>query len=212
MSGVTVGPSPEWLQRRLVHAGLRPVNNLVDITNYVMLEVGQPLHAYDRRQLAGGRIVARRARPGETLETLDHQQRELSPDLQGRVALQYGTRDDSGSGMEWIGNAIRKLETSFAVTTTRPGNWSRMIYWGRTIAPEFATLMQQRKPMALILVAYWCVPMHHAPKVWFMDNWPQKVIKGIATVLASLLAATFLPADLPSAKFFTEEERAFSCE
>ena len=80
VSGVTVGPSPDWLQRRLVHAGLRPVNNLVDITNYVMLEVGQPLHAYDRRQLAGGRIVARRARSGETLETIDHQHRTLSGD------------------------------------------------------------------------------------------------------------------------------------
>lgn len=81
VSGVTVGPSPEWLQRRLAHAGLRPVNNLVDITNYVMLEIGQPLHAYDRRRLAGGRIVARRARAGETLETLDHQRRELSTDM-----------------------------------------------------------------------------------------------------------------------------------
>ncbi len=80
VSGVTIEPSPEWLQRRLVHAGLRPVNNLVDITNYVMLEFGQPLHAYDRRRLAGGRIVARRARPGEMLETLDHQLRELAPD------------------------------------------------------------------------------------------------------------------------------------
>ena len=81
IEGVVVGSSPEWLQRRLVHAGLRPVNNLVDITNYVMLEFGQPLHAYDRRRLAGGRIVARRARPGETLETLAHQRRELTPDM-----------------------------------------------------------------------------------------------------------------------------------
>lgn len=81
VTGVTVGSSPEWMQRRLVHAGLRPVNNLVDITNYVMLEFGQPLHAYDRRRLAGGRIVARRARPGETLETLDHQRRELPIDM-----------------------------------------------------------------------------------------------------------------------------------
>jgi phenylalanyl-tRNA synthetase beta chain len=80
VEGVVVAPAPEWLQRRLVHAGLRPVNNLVDITNYVMLEFGQPLHAYDRRRLAGGRIVARRARAGETLETLDHQQRALSTD------------------------------------------------------------------------------------------------------------------------------------
>ncbi len=78
VAGVTIAPSPEWLQRRLVHAGLRPVNNLVDITNYVMLEFGQPLHAYDRRRLTGGRIVARRSRNGETLETIDHQRRDLA--------------------------------------------------------------------------------------------------------------------------------------
>ncbi|MDP9365560.1 MAG: phenylalanine--tRNA ligase subunit beta [Chloroflexota bacterium] len=81
IEGVTVGPSPGWLARRLTAAGLRPINNLVDVTNYVMLEWGQPLHAYDRERLAGGGIVVRRARPGEALETLDHQTRELSPEM-----------------------------------------------------------------------------------------------------------------------------------
>ena len=78
---VRVGPSPLWMQRRLGHAGVRPVNNLVDVTNYVMLEFGQPLHAYDRDRLAGGRIIARRAAAGEGIETLDHQWRTLSDDL-----------------------------------------------------------------------------------------------------------------------------------
>ncbi len=81
IDGVRVGPSPGWLSRRLVAAGLRPINNLVDITNYVMLEWGQPLHAYDRTRLDGGGIIVRRAAEGERLETLDHQQRELSPDM-----------------------------------------------------------------------------------------------------------------------------------
>ncbi|HET7092883.1 MAG TPA: phenylalanine--tRNA ligase subunit beta, partial [Thermomicrobiales bacterium] len=81
IDGVEVGPSPEWLTRRLTAAGLRPINNLVDVTNYVMLEWGQPLHAFDRDQLAGGRIVVRRARPGEPLETLDHQQRQLTDEM-----------------------------------------------------------------------------------------------------------------------------------
>ncbi len=77
IEGVTIGASPEWLKRRLTLAGLRPINNIVDVTNYVMLEWGQPLHAYDRDRLAGGRIVVRRARPGERLETIDHVERVL---------------------------------------------------------------------------------------------------------------------------------------
>ncbi len=81
IEGVNVGPSPAWLTRRLTAAGLRPVNNIVDITNYVMLEWGQPLHAFDHTRLREGRIVVRRAAPGETIETLDHQGRELSSDM-----------------------------------------------------------------------------------------------------------------------------------
>ena len=81
IEGVQVGPSPSWLVRRLAAAGLRPINNLVDATNYVMLEMGQPLHAYDRDRLAGGRIVVRRARSGERVDTLNHQRRDLTPDM-----------------------------------------------------------------------------------------------------------------------------------
>jgi phenylalanyl-tRNA synthetase beta chain len=80
IDGVTVGPSPAWLSRRLTAAGVRLVNNLVDITNYVMLEFGQPLHAFDLRDLAGERIIVRRATEGETIETLDHLQRTLTTD------------------------------------------------------------------------------------------------------------------------------------
>jgi phenylalanyl-tRNA synthetase beta chain len=81
IEGITVGPSPHWLRRRLELAGSRAINNVVDVTNYVMLEWGNPTHAYDRDKLAGGGIVARRARPGETIETLDHQVRQLSPEV-----------------------------------------------------------------------------------------------------------------------------------
>lgn len=79
IDGVTVGPSPLWLQRRLQLCGLRPINNVVDVTNYVMLETGQPLHGFDHARIRGGRIHVRRARDGESLRTLDGQDRVLSP-------------------------------------------------------------------------------------------------------------------------------------
>jgi phenylalanyl-tRNA synthetase beta chain len=91
--GVTVGPSPAWLQRRLAAAGMRPVSNLVDATNAVMLETGNPIHAYDLALLAGPAIEVRTARPGERLRTLDGVDRDLDPDdlaicdAEGPVAL-----------------------------------------------------------------------------------------------------------------------------
>jgi phenylalanyl-tRNA synthetase beta chain len=75
---VTLGASPAWLKARLLGAGMRPISNVVDVTNYVMLALGSPLHAFDADTLGGGRIVVRRARPGETLETLDGTVRELA--------------------------------------------------------------------------------------------------------------------------------------
>jgi phenylalanyl-tRNA synthetase beta chain len=77
ITGVRVGPSPVWLAQRLRAVGLRPINNVVDITNYVMWELGHPLHAFDYDRLDGHRIVVRRARPGERLVTLDGQERRL---------------------------------------------------------------------------------------------------------------------------------------
>ncbi len=75
-----VGESPLWLKTRLLAAGMRPVNNVVDLTNYVMWELNQPLHAFDLDRLAGPKIIVRRARPGETLVTLDDVERKLEPD------------------------------------------------------------------------------------------------------------------------------------
>ena len=80
LTGVKIGPSPDWMQQRLEHAGIRAINNVVDITNYVMLECGQPLHAFDQELLAGGQIIVRRARAAEKMSTLDNLERALTPD------------------------------------------------------------------------------------------------------------------------------------
>ncbi len=78
---ITVGPSPAWLADRLAAAGVRPISNIVDVTNYVMLELGQPMHAFDLARLAGRALVIRRARPGEHIRTLDGMDRALEPDM-----------------------------------------------------------------------------------------------------------------------------------
>jgi len=80
--GVTVGPSPAWLIKRLQAVGLRPVNNIVDVTNYVLMECGQPLHAFDFARLDGATIIVRRAADGEQFYAIDHTRHTLTPDHQ----------------------------------------------------------------------------------------------------------------------------------
>jgi len=78
---VKIEPSPEWMRRRLKAAGIRPINNIVDITNYVMLEMGQPMHAFDLKNIKGSHIIVRRAADGEVLRTLDGQERKLDSSI-----------------------------------------------------------------------------------------------------------------------------------
>ena len=79
--GVQIGPSPSWMVRRLQTIGVKSINNVVDITNYVLMECGQPLHAFDFDQLHGGRIVVRRAKPGEQLAAINHETYPLQPEM-----------------------------------------------------------------------------------------------------------------------------------
>ncbi len=78
---IKIGPSPKWMQRRLAASGIRPINNLVDITNYVMEEFGQPMHAFDLSTIAGNKIIVRRAKDGDEFQTLDGQMRKLDSEV-----------------------------------------------------------------------------------------------------------------------------------
>lgn len=93
---VRIGASPPWLKARLMAAGQRPINNVVDITNYVMLLTGQPLHAFDLDRVVGGRLVVRRARPGERVQTLDEQVRVLDEEM---VVIEDGDGPTSIAGV-----------------------------------------------------------------------------------------------------------------
>ena len=109
ITGIKVGPSPRWLQDRLLKVGMRPINNVVDITNFVMLEYDQPLHAFDFSKLKGGRIVVRRARPGEVLLSLDGAERKLSSSM-----LVIADAEDPVA----IGGVIGGTDSEMAETTT----------------------------------------------------------------------------------------------
>ncbi|MDO8793860.1 MAG: phenylalanine--tRNA ligase subunit beta [Vicinamibacterales bacterium] len=109
IADVTVGPSPDWMQQRLLAAGVRPISNIVDITNYVLLELGHPMHAFDLAKLGGGQIRVRLARAGETLRTLDGQDRALKPEM---LVIADGARPVAVAGVMGGANS----EVSFGTT------------------------------------------------------------------------------------------------
>jgi phenylalanyl-tRNA synthetase beta chain len=120
VQGVTINPSPHRFQRRLYLAGVRPINNVVDITNYVMLELGQPLHAFDRQRLHGTTIVVRRATPGERLVTLDGTERALAPEMLV-VADERGARSLAGI----MGGLDSEIVPGTREVVLEGANWDR---------------------------------------------------------------------------------------
>jgi phenylalanyl-tRNA synthetase beta chain len=124
IKGVTLGPSPAWMQERLQAAGLRAINNVVDITNFVMIEYGQPLHAFDYDRIAGGSLVARAARSGESLRTLaaERDAVELHPDMTV-VALDdaHGGAPISLAGI--IGGAATEIRDTTTNILLEAANW-----------------------------------------------------------------------------------------
>ncbi|MBA3437423.1 MAG: phenylalanine--tRNA ligase subunit beta [Thermoleophilaceae bacterium] len=117
--GVQMGPSPQWLKQRLTAAGQRPISNVVDITNYVMLCTGQPLHAFDLDEVRGSQIVVRRAEEGERMVTLDDVEREFTPD----VALVCDAQGPSGvAGV--MGGQISEVSEQTSRVLMEAATWS----------------------------------------------------------------------------------------
>jgi phenylalanyl-tRNA synthetase beta chain len=112
IEGVPEGPSPQWLARRLTLAGMRPISAVVDVSNYVMLDLGQPNHAYDLDALGGSGLLVRRGRPGETMETLDGVERSLGPDdcvICSAVGTPVGVAGVMGGAAAEIGPGTRRV-------------------------------------------------------------------------------------------------------
>ncbi len=155
IDGVTVGPSPAWLQRRLTAAGMRPVSNVVDATNAAMLEIGNPIHAYDEALLAGPELVVRTARAGERLRTLDGVDRELDPedllicDAKGPVGL-AGVMGGEETEINGATTTVVLEVANFAPRTVlRTARRHQLVTqgsmrWERMVPPESAPLAATR--------------------------------------------------------------------
>jgi phenylalanyl-tRNA synthetase beta chain len=164
ITGVRIGRSPLWLRRRLFVTGVRPISNVVDVTNYVTLEYGQPLHAFDLATLKGSRIVVRRARPGERLLCLDGEVRSLTPEmlviadaerpvaLAGLIggeetAVTDGTADLLLEAANFDGVNVRATSRALRVRTEASARFEK------GISPELALAGARRAAMLLAEVA-----------------------------------------------------------
>ncbi len=183
VEGVTVGPSPEWLQRRLEAMGQRPISNVVDLTNLVLFEYGQPVHAFDLDRLAGPAIRVRRARAGERLTTLDGKPRELNPevlviaDAERAVALagvmggadsevHAGTRRLLLECAWFLPQRVRRGARALGMTTEASKRFERGVDPGATpfAARRFLDLLLELCPGATLGVGAERDVLDHAPR------------------------------------------------
>jgi phenylalanyl-tRNA synthetase beta chain len=118
IEGIKLAPSPKWMQRRLRATDQPVINNIVDVTNYVMLEIGQPLHSFDYDQIGGKQIIVRQAEPGEKLETIDHVVRELNPDI---VVVADANRARALAGV--MGGADSEISDTTVNVALEGANW-----------------------------------------------------------------------------------------
>ena len=142
IKNIKVGPSPRWMRERLRASGVRPINNLVDITNFVMLEYGQPMHAFDYKYLAGNKIVVRNAEEGECITTLDGVERKLSPEMlcicdaekpscvAGVMGGEYsGIQDDTNmvvfESASFLGSSVRTTAKKLGMRTESSGRFEK---------------------------------------------------------------------------------------
>ncbi len=129
--GVKVAESPGWMQQRLLAGGMRPINNIVDVTNYVMLEYGQPLHAFDYERIKGKRIIVRRAAKGESLVSLDGVERVLSGDM---LVIADEERSVALAGVMGGANSEVTQETTSILLEAASFNPSSIHYTGQTLS------------------------------------------------------------------------------
>jgi phenylalanyl-tRNA synthetase beta chain len=150
---VTIGPSPAWLKARLMAAGQRPINNVVDITNYVMLLTGQPLHAFDADRVEGGKLVVRRAKPGEQVVTLDELTRTLDDEMVviddaagptsiagvmggDRSEVHEGTTTVLMEAATWIGPNIQRTSSRLGLRSEASARFEKQLSAGQTMEAQ----------------------------------------------------------------------------
>jgi phenylalanyl-tRNA synthetase beta chain len=190
IEGIRIGPSPAWMQERLLAAGMRPISNVVDITNYVMLELGQPIHAFDYDTIAGHRIIVRRARSGEKLVTLDGKERIfergelLITDPSGPIAVAGVMGGLATEVTEKTRNILLEVANFNPVTVRRTAaalklqsEASRRFAWG--VAPELAPIASRRATRLLVehaggTAASGLVDVHPAPSPPVVVTVPRK--------------------------------------
>ena len=152
LNNIKIASSPRWLQSRLRAVGLRPINNVVDITNYVMMEYGQPLHAFDAEKVAGQTIVVRRAKKGETLQTLDGESRKLDDNI---LVIADKEKPIALAGI--MGGANAEINANTKTIIIESANFdpvnTRKAAWQLGLRTEAVTRFEKGLPLPLVELA-----------------------------------------------------------